>query len=307
MQARPMNALEWTLVVTLSVIWGGSFFFTEVALQVFGPLTIVLGRVGIAALALWCFVLFRGYPVPRDPRIWLAFLVMGALNNVTPFGLISWGQQFIDSGTASILNATTPLFSVFLAHVLTSDEKLTVNRVVGIVLGMVGVAVLVGPQALSGFGAADWGQVAVLGAALSYAFAGIYGRRLRGLPTAVAAAGMLTGSTVLVLPIAVYFEGAGLSAPWTAVHAASILGIALLCTSVAYLLYFRILATAGATNLLLVTLMIPPSATALGVLFLDERLSPAAIAGMALIGAGLLAVDGRALRFLYRPSTSSGG
>ena len=298
MAARSMNGLEWFLVVTLSVIWGGSFFFTEIGLRSFGPLTVVCGRVMIAAAALWLFVLARGFQVPKDPRVWAALLLMGFLNNAVPFGLISWGQVYIDSGNASILNATTPLFAVILAHFLTADEKLTVNRVAGILLGVGGVAVLIGPQAIAGLGAVSIGQFAILGAALSYGFAGIFGKRLAGLPPAVAAAGMLTCSSLMMLPAALAFETPLAAENWRMGPVAAIAAMAVVCTSLAYLIYFRILATAGATNLLLVTLLIPVSAMSLGVLFLGEVLTTNALIGVALIGAGLAAVDGRVFQVL---------
>jgi len=298
MSARSMNGIEWVLLITLSVIWGGSFFFTEIGLQSFGPLTVVCGRVMIAAVALWAYVLVRGYRIPADLRSWGGLLFMGFLNNAVPFGLISWGQVYIDSGTASILNATTPLFAVVLAHFLTADEKLTVNRFVGIVLGVGGVAVLIGPQAVAGLGAVSFGQFAILGAALSYGFAGIFGRRLSGLPPAVAAAGMLSGSSLMMLPAAFVLETPMMAANWQIAPVAAIVVMAVLCTSLAYLIYFRLLATAGATNLLLVTLLIPVSAMSLGALFLDEALTANALIGVALIGAGLAAVDGRLFRLV---------
>ena len=192
-------------------MWGGSFFFSEVALGELGPFTVVLGRVGIAAVALVAFVYLSGRRMPGAPGLWGAFLVMGALNNLIPFSLIVWGQVTIDSGLASILNATTPLFAVTLAHLLTRDERMTPSRALGVLLGLGGVAVLVGPGVLGALGAQGLAQVAVLGAAFSYACAGIYGRRFKGLPPAVAAAGMVTCSAVLTLPLALVVER-----PWEA-------------------------------------------------------------------------------------------
>lgn len=291
MSSQSMGPAAWALLVALSVVWGGSFFFVEVALRELGPFTIVLGRIGFAALALLLLVAFTGQAMPRDGATWGAFFVMGGLNNLIPFSLITWGQVSIESGLASILNATTPLFAVVLAHFLTADERMTPNRLAGVLIGLAGVAVLIGPEALDGLGATGLGQIAILGAALSYAFAGIYGRRLRHLPVA-AAAGMLTASTFQVLPLALVLETPFAVLPGLATWGA-ILGIALLSTALAYLLYFRILALAGATNLLLVTFLIPVSALFLGIAFLDERPGWTAFAGMALIFAGLAAVDGR--------------
>ena len=299
---QTMGAREWLLIVVLSVLWGGSFFFAEVALVDLGPLTVVLGRVGFAALALIAYVYATGRRMPGSPRIWGAFFIMGALNNLVPFTLIVWGQVHIESGLASILNATTPLFTVVLAHFLTAEERMTPGRLAGIILGLGGVIVLIGPEALGGIGIQGLGQIAVLGAALSYAFAGIFGRRFKDLPPAVAAAGMVTATTVMMLPLALVVEQ-----PWTASVGvptwAAVIGLSLLSTAWAYLIYFRVLAAAGATNLLLVTFLIPPSALLLGIAFLGERPDWTAYAGMGLIFAGLAAVDGRIFaRLTSRPS-----
>jgi drug/metabolite transporter (DMT)-like permease len=299
-----MSSRDWLLLLVLSVLWGGSFFFVEVALDDLGPLTVVAGRVGLAAGALIALVYLGGGRMPGEPRLWGAFLVMGALNNLIPFSLIAWGQVHIDSGLASILNATTPLFTVILAHFLTAEERLTPGRLAGVLLGLCGVAVLIGPDALSGLGVAGLGQIAVLVAALSYAFAGIFGRRFKDLPPAVAAAGMLTATTVMILPLALVVERPWTFSPSGATWSA-LLGLALLSTAVAYQIYFRILASAGATNLLLVTFLIPVSALLLGVVFLGERPDWTAFAGMALIFAGLGAVDGRLLSYLWRRSSDS--
>lgn len=299
MKIQVMGGREWLLLVTLSVLWGGSFFFSEVALAELRPFTVVLGRVGLAAIALIAFVYLTGRRMPGSPRLWGAFLVMGALNNLIPFSLIVWAQVTIDSGLASILNATTPLFTVLLAHVLTRDERMTSNRLIGVLLGLGGVVVLVGPDVLSGLGAQGLAQLAVLGAAVSYACAGIYGRRFKELPPAVAAAGMVTGTAIMILPIALILEQ-----PWTlrpgAVTWGAIIGLSLLSTALAYLIYFRILAVAGATNLLLVTFLIPVSAVFLGMTLLGERPDAAAFAGMGLIFAGLAVVDGRLVKLMRR-------
>jgi drug/metabolite transporter (DMT)-like permease len=221
---------------------------------------------------------------------------MGGLNNLIPFSLIFWGQTRIASGLASILNSTTPLFAVVLAHLLTRDEKLTANRAAGVLFGIVGVVVMIGPDALGGLGSNVLAQIAVLGAALSYAFAGIYGRRFRDLPPLVTASGQVTATTILMLPVLLVVDQ-----PWTlpvpgARTWAALAGLALLSTALGYVLYFRILAVAGATNLLLVTFLIPVSALILGVSVLGERFDGRHFGGMALIALGLAAIDGRLIR-----------
>jgi drug/metabolite transporter (DMT)-like permease len=284
----------WFWLLSLSVLWGGSFFFAKVALGGLGPLTVVFGRVALAAGALNLL-----NPLRRDAP-WRSFFAMGALNNALPFALIFWGQTHIASGLASILNATTPLFTVVVAHILTDDEKLTAAKVAALLSGIAGVAVLIGPAAFVQPNDSLWGELACLGAALSYAFAGLYGRRFRamGIAPLDAAAGQVTASSLLILPIMLSVEQPWKGAQPTASIWFALGALALLSTALAYVLYFRILAAAGATNLLLVTFLIPVTSILLGAVFLQERLEPRHFAGMALIGLGLVVMDGRIGRLL---------
>lgn len=292
-----MGVHEWVMLVALSVLWGGSFFFVGVAVADLPPLTIVTLRVGLAAIALWSIALVMGFRPPKKPGVWLAFFGMGLLNNVLPFVLIVWGQTQIASGLASVLNATTPLFAVVVAGLLLSDERATPMKLIGVTVGFVGVVVMIGVPAV-GEGDSTLAQVAVLAAALSYAFAGVYGRRFKtmALNPIVTAAGQVTASTLILAPITLYIDGPpNLSVPSMGTWAA-IVGLAVLSTAVAYVLYFKILESAGATNLLLVTLLIPVSAILLGSLFLNEALEPVHFVGMTLIALGLSAIDGRLWR-----------
>ncbi len=289
-----MGVREWTLLLGLSILWGGSFFFVGVAVQELPPLTIVALRVGLAAVGLWVIALVLGLTPPRSPRVWLAFLCMGTINNVIPFSLIVWGQTQIASGLASILNATTPLFTVVVATCLLSDERATPLKLVGVITGFCGVVVMIGLPASAQ--PAPWlPQLAILAAALSYAFGGVYGRRFKtlGVHPILTAAGQVTASGLIMLPLAFWLEGAGALATAGPGTWSAILGLALFSTSLAYIIYFRLLATAGATNLLLVTLLVPASAILLGVLFLNEALSVTQFAGLGLIALGLSAIDGR--------------
>lgn len=288
-----LSGRDWVLLVALSIIWGGSFFFAKIAVQELPPLTVVLGRVGVGAVALILILLASGQALPRDLRLWRDFLIMGLLNNLIPFSLIFWGQQHIASGLASILNATTPLFTLILAQILTDDERITAPRLGGIVLGFLGVAAMIGPDALQGLSLNLGSELAILGAALSYGFAGIFGRRFRGLPPLLPATGQVTCSALVLLPIVCLIDR-----PWTlpmpsAVTWVSVVGLALLCTALAYVIFFRILRSAGPTNLALVTFLIPVSALLLGISILGETLAPRHFAGMALIFAGLAVIDGR--------------
>lgn len=293
--ARRMSAATWSMLVLLSLLWGGSFFFNGVALRELTPFTVVLLRVGFAALVLAAIAAARGAAIPWRASTVFAFFVMAALNIVIPFTLIVWGQTQIPSGLASILNATTPLFAVLVAHVFTRDEKLTPLRGIGVLAGFAGVVALVGPAALGASDAGVLAHLAGVGAALSYALAGVYARRFvrQGVTTLASAAATTIAATVMMLPLAFVFER-----PFEALSAsgsawAAIAGLALLSTAAGYLLYYRILAKAGATNLMLVTFLMPVTAILLGWAALGEQLRPAHFLGMALIGCGLALIDGR--------------
>lgn len=292
-----MKPTEWGMLTLLSVFWGGSFFFTEIALRDFKPFTLVFLRVTLAALILIVVVYTSGKRMPASLRVWGAFLVMGALNNAIPFSLIVWGQTRIDSGVASILNATTPIFTVISAHMLTSDERLTLRKFVGVLIGFAGVYIMMKPELKNGFSWRGLGQVAVIGAAVSYGFAGIFGKRLKKTPPVVNSAGMLICSSIMMFPLAMIIDP-----PWplspSLEAAAAVSGIAVISTAMAYLLYFRILAAAGATNVLLVTFLIPISALLLGVGILGEVIKILEYIGMGCIFLGLIVIDGRALKWL---------
>ncbi len=295
---RTMTPLEWGMLLILSVVWGGSFFFNRVAVQELPVFTVVVSRVALAAVILTAILKLRGERLPTSGRVWAAFFGMGFLNNAVPFLLIVWGQQFIASGVASILNASTPLFTVVFAHFLTTDEKLSGGRLAGVLIGFAGVAVMIGPDAFRALGGNLAAQLACLGAAVSYAFAGIFGRRFRamGVTPMTTAAGQVIASSTMLIPVMLFVDR-----PWTLTMPsmaaiAALVALAAVSTAFAYVLFFRILSTAGATNIVLVTFLVPVSAILLGVAFLGERLRPEHLAGMALIGAGLAAIDGRIWR-----------
>lgn len=289
-----MGAPEWIALLALSSLWGGSFFFYKVLVAELPPFTVVLGRVSIAALALHLLLLARRDPLLLTMQQWKSFLVLGLLNNVIPFSLIAFGEIRIASGSAAILNATTPIFTILVAHFFTSDEKITAAKGVGVLAAFLGVAVLIGPAALSGLGQGDLlGDAACLLAAAVYSLGATYGRRFKGIAPLKIATAQVTAATIILIPLAALVDR-----PWTlpmpsAGAWAALLAIALLSTSLAYLLFFRILAVAGATNLVLVTFLLPGSALILGALFLDEIVTLRALMGMALIGVGLAAIDGR--------------
>ncbi len=292
-----MKPNEWGLLLILSVFWGGSFFFVEIALRDFQPFTLVFLRISIAALILVSVVYLSGKRLPASLKTWIGYLVLGLLNNAIPFSLIVWGQIRIESGVASILNATTPISTVLLAHFLTSDERLTIPKIMGVVVGFIGVYLMMKPELTDGFSWRGLGQVAVLGAAVSYSFAGIFGKRFKDKPAVVNAAGMLLCASIIMLPLAIIID-----APWSmrpSLEALSaVLAIAVISTAAAYLLYFYLLAAVGATNVLLVTFLIPISALMLGVGILGEVIKVFEYAGMGCIFLGLIIIDGRALKWL---------
>ena len=292
-----MNTKVWAMLILLSILWGGSFFFVGVAVNNLPPLTIVTLRVGIAAFTLWVIAMMIGLRPPKSLKVWGAFLRMGLLNNAIPFALIVWAQTQIASGLASILNAATPIFTVVVAGILLPDERPTLLKVIGVVFGFVGVAVMIGVPAL-GDESDLLAQLAILAAAISYAFAAVYGRRFKslGVNPVITAAGQVTASALILLPVTLFVDGtiemdSTNMSTWIA-----IIGLAVASTAIAYVLYFRILELAGATNVLLVTLLVPVSAVLLGSLFLNESLEMIHFLGMALIAFGLSAIDGRLWR-----------
>src|SRR6202034_1136783 len=294
---RAMTTREWGLLALLSLLWGGSFFFIGVAVKELPPLTLAALRVGLAALILWASAPLTGAAPPRNGRALAALALLGLGNNALPFALIAWGQTHLAAGLASILNAATPLFAVLVAHVFTAEEKLSRFKIIGTAAGVAGVVWVIGPDLL-------WGQAnvnacaegAVLLAALSYAVSAVFARRVRalGLEPLDVATGQATAGAIYLVPLA---QPWSLPVPSVAV-VASVFAIAAFCTALAYVVYFRILSGAGATNVLLVTLVAPATSVVLGALFLHERLLARQFLGFALIAIGLAFIGGRLPRAL---------
>ena len=295
-----MDAFDWVMLITLATVWGGSFLFNAILVAELPVLTIVAIRVTVAALALWGFMYATGRKIPTSLHVWGALLILGVLNNAIPFSLIVQGQTQITSGLASILNATTPLFTIVVAGIFLMDERFSVLRVLGVIVGFSGVILMVGPDALGGLGADFWAQLCALGAAISYGFASVFGRRFRELRVdpVMVATGQVTMSSLVLWPIALWIDGPQDIANMSLNAALSMFGLAVLCTSFAYILYFRILERAGATNISLVTFLVPISAIILGVLVLGEQIFIKEIIGMTLIGVGLAIIDGRLIKRL---------
>jgi drug/metabolite transporter (DMT)-like permease len=288
-----ISTSAWLMLLGLGLLWGGSFFFAGVAVKHIPPFTLAFLRFALSALALHVFVAGRYgiYDVLRTR--WRPFLVLGLFNNALPHSMIFLGQTEIGAGLASILNATTPIWTVIVAHLMTDDEKLTGRKLAGAALGLAGTVVLFSPQLMTGADAPLWAMALPLAAAISYGFAAVWGRQFRDIAPPVTAAGQLTASTLIILPVMLVHDTPWhLPLPPTGAIAA-VLALALLSTALAYILYFRLISTAGATNASLVTLLVPPSAILLSTLFLGERMGTEDWFGMALVILGLLVLDGR--------------
>jgi drug/metabolite transporter (DMT)-like permease len=292
-----MNGRDWTILGALALIWGGAFVFIGVAVRHVDPLTYVWLRLTIAAAVMWVFLGWTGQRLGLPRQMWGAILLLALLNNALPFALFGWGQTHIASGLASILNAVTPIWGVVVAHLFTSDERMTPRKLAGVLLGFGGVAVMIGPSLLATIGTNALAQLACITASLSYAIAAVWARRFKplGLSPLSVTTGQLTAGALMMLPVALIADR-----PWTQAFPpleawGAIVALALLCTAFGYVLYFRLIDSAGATNALLVTLLVPPIAILLGALLLGETLAPQDFIGLALIAIGLAAIDGRLL------------
>jgi len=297
-----MNRSDWLTLIGLAVIWGSAFFCIHVAVHSVPPLTYVWVRVTIAAAALWAYLAWRKEPAGLPKSVWGSMVVLALLNNVIPFILFGWGQTHIASGLASILNATTPIWGVIVAHVFTHDERMTPRKIAGVLLGFGGVALMIGPDLLGSIGNNVVAQLACVTAALLYALAGVWARRFKrlGVSPMSVTTGQLTASALVMLPVALVFDR-----PWEqAVPPLGALGailvLAVVCSAYAYILYFRLIDSAGATNALLVTLLVPPVAILMGALMLGEIIEARDVAGLGLIALGLAAIDGRLLSLFQR-------
>ena len=292
-----MNRRDWAILLFLALIWGAAFFFIHIAVTHVAPLTYVWLRLTIAAIALLVWMRWKGEKLSLPLPVWGAMLLLALLNNVVPFALFGWAQQHIASGLASILNATTPIWGVIVAHVFTTDERMTPRKIAGVLLGFGGVALMIGPDLLGSIGNDVLAQLACVTAALLYALAGVWARRFKrqGISPMSVTTGQLTASALVMLPVALIFDQPWQQAfpPLGAIGA--ILVLAVVCSAYAYVLYFRLIDSAGATNALLVTLLVPPVAIVIGALFLGEAIGARDFAGLGFIALGLAAIDGRLL------------
>lgn len=294
-QSPKLDGTGWLLIGILSILWGGAFFLIEVGLRSYPPITLVFMRLVLAVPPMWIAMRLMGQHLPSEPRVWGLLAIVGALNCALPFILFFWGQQYLDSGYASILNATTPLWGVITAHFLTSDEKATPARIIGVLIGMAGIVVMVGPEAMKGLSNNLLAQIACIISTIFYSFAAIYGRRLSQTeltPMAVAT-GQTMMAALMMVPVVVLIDQPWTMAPPRLDSTLAGLTLALFSTALAYTLYFRLIDRSGASNAQLVAFLMPILAVILGIAFLGESLSGGQIAGAALIAVGLAILDGR--------------
>lgn len=304
-----MRLRDFGILFLLGSIWGASYLFIKVAVGVFPPATLVLGRVLIAGGLSWLILKLQGSGLPRDRRDWVSFAGTGLLNGALPYTLITWGEQFVDTGVAAILIASSPIFTVIFAQFFLPDERLTPSKALGILLGFLGVAALVGPDALRGVGDSLLGDVAIVAAAISYGAAFIWTRlRMRQVAPMQATTGQLLMATLYILPVALIVDR-----PWTLDLAPTtqtlsailaLLALAIVGTSLAYLLYYWLVRQVGATQTSLVTYISPFTSIVWGALLLGERLTASDFVGFALILAGLAVINGLVAR---RPAARPSG
>ncbi len=293
---KSLSLAAWISLISLALIWGVSFLCFALGLQELHVYTLVAHRVFWGGLVLWGVVFAMRIPLPKSAKSWGALLIMGFLNNAIPFSLIAWGQTHIESGLASIINGSTAIFGILIAAMLFSDERLTTRKLIGVIVSFIGVSITMGWDALQNLDIRSLAQLSLLAASLSYGLAASWGRyALRDMHPIMAATGMLTGASLIMIPLALYIDGPPQFDLMPSTMAA-MLFLAIPATSIAYLLYYRTLNLAGSGNLSLVTLMVPPTAVFWGAIVLDETLPAVAYLGFSVIALGMIIIDGRLMR-----------
>lgn len=284
------RAINLLLLLLLGALWGASYLFIKVTVAEVSVLTLVAGRMLLGACLLWLLLVVSRRPIPRSRSVWGVYAVMGVLNGAIPWSLITWGEQYISSSLAALLQATMPIFTVILANFLVHDERITPVKIVGIVVGFVGVAVLMLPDLRQGLQSNLWGQLAVVASSLCYAGATIFARnRLTGQPPLASATGQLTMGALFMVPLVLLVDRpVALSPSLPAV--ASWIALTVFGTVAAYIVYYALLRRSSATFVSTVTYIIPVNGLILGALVLDEPLTAAVLVGLALILLGVLLV-----------------
>ncbi|RPE71377.1 EamA-like transporter family protein [Pacificibacter maritimus] len=294
---KVLTRSAWIGLATMGIFWGGSFLSIELMLRQMPVETLVALRVSGGALALWAYVFIRGFKIPKGARIWISFLLIGLINVAMPFGLITWGQQYIPSGLAGILNAFTAVLGPVVAALIFADERLGLRKAVGVLCGFFGVATVIGLDAFHSFDLTSAGQLALLGSCLCYAIGAAMARmHLTGIRLEISAAGMISGAAVWMIPVAIYMHGLPDFASFTPTTLGAWAYVSLISTGLAYLILFSVIKSAGSGNATLCTLVVAPVSVVLGAIVLGEALPLAAYIGFIFIACGLLIIDGRLLR-----------
>jgi len=289
-QPRPPNmAVELALLLVLATLWGASYTFIRVAVATIPPITLIAGRTAIAGVLLLIIMYWRGLRMPRDAATWRRFLFQACLNSVIPWTMIAWGERTLDAGLATILNSTSPIFTFFLTLAVSRHEALTSRKLFGVVAGMAGICLIVGVQALAGFGEQLTAQIVTVLAAICYAGAAIFSRGFKGLDPMAPAAGSLLCGAIVLIPLGLVVEQ-----PWTIAPSTNsmlaLLGLAVFSTAAAFVIYFRLIQTLGSVGTTAQAYLRVPIGVALGVLFLGEQLSPTAWIGLACVVIGVAAM-----------------
>ena len=289
---KTLSLSAWIPLLSLAIIWGGSFLAYALILREVPVFTLVANRVFWACLTLWFIVALLRIPIPNLKQCGVLF-IMGILNNVIPFSLIAWGQTIIESGLASILNGTTAIITFALASLIFKDERLSYNKGIGLFLAFIGVCIVIGFDTLANFNLRSLAQLALILACFSYAVAAIWARsKLKGVNPIMAATGMLTSASLIMIPLAILVDGPP-NFRLETITILSMIFLSLPATAIAYLLYYKALNLAGSANLSLVTLLVPPMAVIWGAIFLEEKLMPTAYLGFLFITIGMCFIDGR--------------
>lgn len=286
---RPLMIRELLLLLLLATLWGSSYTFIKIGVETIPPVTLIAVRTLIAGSILLLVMRWQGISMPRDPVVWRQFMFQAVMNSAVPFTLVAWGEKSVDAGLAAILNSTTPIFTFLLTALITRHEPVTWRKLLGVVLGLAGICLIIGVEALDGLGDQLLAQIAIVAATVSYAGAAIYGKNFKGLHPMQPAAGSMLCGAVLLIPVSLLVDR-----PWTLAPSIPSIG-ALLClsvfsTAIAFTIYFRLMQTLGSIGTTSQAYLRVPIGVGLGILFLDESLSPTALGGLVCVVAAVIAM-----------------
>lgn len=289
MAGKTNMATELALLLGLSALWGASYTFIKIGVETIPPVTFIAARTLVAGAILVAVIRLRGLNLPGDRQAWMRFLFQACLNSVIPFTLIAWAEQTTDAGLATILNSTSPIFAFLLTVLITRHEPVTGRKLFGVTAGLIGICLIVGVQALDGFGQELWAQLAIVAATICYAGAAIFGKNFKGLDPMMPAAGSLVCGTVILIPISLIVDQ-----PWTLAPSANsvlaLVALSVFSTALAFVIYFRLVQTLGSVGTTAQAYLRVPIGVSIGVAFLGEKLSSTAWIGLTCVVAGVIAM-----------------